>query len=1022
MCGLGDIMKQMHRAIGWLALGLGVLAVPVGAVPADAEQPLVQTSLIEDVGLLPPREAWTATSSGLQEDQYGPALAIDGDTSTRWSSPASDPQWLTIDIGREAVICGAVLRWETAYADAYDLDVSTDGESWQTVYTCRNGDGQTDDIYFSPVKARYLRIMGRTRATGWGYSLWDVDVRDIQEAPLVRVDGELLPAGHAIFDGDRTTGRDVPVPGTVEIDLHTRRDLGGIRIDWGDRFASHYTIRSSIDGQTWTELEAVDYDTGGFNLILHPRTDVRFLRVNIEKATESESVSLNEISFKAPEEEVTPLRRFELAAMKAPSSHYPGQFRREQVYWTLFGIPGSKKESLIDEYGAVEPYQGRPVLTPFLRIDGVLRGALDASSVTRSLADGWIPLPGVAWEFDDIILEIDTAAAGGKGDAVSLVQYKIRNPGTETVEGECLLTVRPFQATPVWQYGGLAPIRNMKVEVSSDSTCVTINDEPLYHLYPAATGAGVHRFLRGDVVEALEAGGMPEAGEGIDEERGLLSGAAAYPFRLAPGESMQITALLPLHGSGGDEADTGAAAFSQARARQLAYWREVMGEVSLELPDRSVTDTVRSQIAYILLNMDGRAIQPGSRNYKRSWIRDGGITSVAMMRMGALEPARDFLSWYAQRIYPNGMVPPILDNDGTVNTGYGSDLEYDSQGQFIYALMEYTRLSGDDSLLRNHYEDIVKAMQFMQELRERTLVDGYMADHPRPDRFAGLFPPSYSHEGYNPPMHSYWDTFWGLLGWKEGMAAARRMGRTEDAVWAEEQYDLLAGSVSSTIAAVIDFKSIDFIPGCAEKGDPDPTSTAIALSPCRIADLLPGGILTNTFDRYYHDLMSRREPGWEGTFTPYEIRSVTAFQSLGQPDRAAELLDYLMSCRRPPAWNHLAEVVIGDERKGGYIGDMPHTWVGSGLVNSVRLMLVREVDGRLVLLEGAPASWLQGEGIRLSNLPTHFGRITLNAKERDGNLIVDWSGISDPPEGIALRNPIDGTITELPPATRAWTP
>ena len=42
------------------------------------------------------------------------------------------------------------------------------------------------------------------------------------------------------------------------------------------------------------------------------------------------------------------------------------------------------------------------------------------------------------------------------------------------------------------------------------------------------------------------------------------------------------------------------------------------------------------------------------------------------------------------------------------------------------------------------------------------------ADQPAPERFAGIIAPSISHEGYSAkPMHSYWDNFWALRGYKD---------------------------------------------------------------------------------------------------------------------------------------------------------------------------------------------------------------------------------------------------------------
>ena len=135
--------------------------------------------------------------------------------------------------------------------------------------------------------------------------------------------------------------------------------------------------------------------------------------------------------------------------------------------------------------------------------------------------------------------------------------------------------------------------------------------------------------------------------------------------------------------------------------------------------------------------------------------------------------------------------------------------------------------------------------------------------------------------------------------------------------------------------------------------------------------------------------------------------------ALGQKDRANFLLEYLMQCRQPPAWNHVAEVVLGDPRIGSYIGDMPHTWAGASLVNSVILMLVHESGDRLVLFDGAPESWVRdGQGIRLENVGTYFGPLKATAK-MTGNTLTVHVGGANPPGGFEIRWPVSGAPSRI---------
>ena len=108
---------------------------------------------------------------------------------TRWSSPASDPQWLSIDLGRATTVCGLVICWETAFSREYEILVSDNGRKWKSVFKASTGDGRSDEVYFRPVQARFLKILCISRGTGWGYSIWEVDVKGPAEQPVVEPAG-----------------------------------------------------------------------------------------------------------------------------------------------------------------------------------------------------------------------------------------------------------------------------------------------------------------------------------------------------------------------------------------------------------------------------------------------------------------------------------------------------------------------------------------------------------------------------------------------------------------------------------------------------------------------------------------------------------------------------------------------------------------------------------------------------------------------------------------------------------------
>ncbi len=117
----------------------------------------------------------TATASSTENAGFPASAAVDGNTGTRWSSAFSDPQWLEVDLGSSQSICQVTLNWEAAYASAFQIQTSTDGSTWTSIYSTTTGTGGTQNLTVTGT-GRYIRMYGTTRATQYGYSLWEFQV------------------------------------------------------------------------------------------------------------------------------------------------------------------------------------------------------------------------------------------------------------------------------------------------------------------------------------------------------------------------------------------------------------------------------------------------------------------------------------------------------------------------------------------------------------------------------------------------------------------------------------------------------------------------------------------------------------------------------------------------------------------------------------------------------------------------------------------------------------------------------
>jgi hypothetical protein len=146
---------------------------------------------------------------------------------------------------------------------------------------------------------------------------------------------------------------------------------------------------------------------------------------------------------------------------------------------------------------------------------------------------------------------------------------------------------------------------------------------------------------------------------------------------------------------------------------------------------------------------------------------------------------------------------------------------------------------------------------------------------------------------------------------------------------------------------------------------------------------------------------------WEN-YTPYELRTISTFIHLDQKERAYEMLKFFFNDQRPQGWNHWAEVVWKDPRTPKFIGDMPHTWVGSDYINAVRSFFVYEdeADSSLVIGAGLSEDWINSpEGIEVKNLPTYYGELNYSIQKAGADYRVNLTGnIKMPQVKIRIKN------------------
>ncbi|HEY8833869.1 MAG TPA: discoidin domain-containing protein, partial [Gemmatimonadaceae bacterium] len=484
--------------------------------------------------------------------------------------------------------------------------------------------------------------------------------------------------------GTTTSPGQVP-PGaeTIDIDFTRRREFGGLVINWEPgRRANSYEVQDSQDKQTWQTLYRVNRTSAWspaqvasssksaiapsplFRDYLYvPESDARYLRIVLLSPENKNGYGIRDIGIKPLEWAATENDFFTTIAREAPRGSYPRPFLGEQSYWTVVGVDRDSAEALINEEGTVEVGRAQFSIEPFLFADGKLITWNDVKTSVTPNREA-LPLPQVNWSTKDLDLDINAFAGGPSDSSVLFARYHVTNNSKKYKKLTLFLALRPFQVNPPWQFlnlpGGVARVDTISLQGSA----ARVTGNKFVRSLNSPSGFGAVTFSDGNIVDWLRAGKLPSL-VSVTDPAGHASAAFAYEIELGPhATSSPIDIAVPLHGG---DLPSGAALLPGQGERMVAAqlektqsdWREKLGRVSIALPPSAsrYTETMRAQLADILINRDGPAIQPGSRSYSRSWIRDGSLTSTALLRLGHAADVKDFMEWYAQYQYDNGKVP-----------------------------------------------------------------------------------------------------------------------------------------------------------------------------------------------------------------------------------------------------------------------------------------------------------------------------------------------------------------------------
>ena len=595
----------------------------------------------------------------------------------------------------------------------------------------------------------------------------------------------------------------------------------------------------------------------------------------------------------------------------------------------------------------LEVEKGGFSIEPFLYVDGTL---VDWSTMRRrrqALDDGYLPIPSVHWDVDQIGLDVTAFAAGEPRRVDAVRPLPRREPPRPPAEREPLPrdpAVPGRSAVAIAQHGRR---RGPDPPIRFDGGAVWVNRRQAGDPRHAARSSSAPTSIESGSITRLPA---RREGAAADRSRRIAS-ASRRPrcrYDLRPrrrARSDEVAVAVPFHADGTLHAAVrrrGArSARSSARRRARRWKRAARARRASSCPPQAsaIARVLKSTLAYILINRDGPRLQPGPRNYARSWIRDGALTSAALLadgiHAGAARVPRVVRAVPARR---TARFPAA--STGAAPIRWPSTTATASSS---IAVAEYYRYTRDIGFLTEMWPRVVRAVDYLDGLRRQRMTDD-LSDAGE----GGLLRPA---AGIDQPR---------------GLRLAARSTRTgttssrcarfKDAAAPRGRHGRRGARRELRGAA----RRLPRRPLRVDRAHDGGTRDRLRAGLGRARRLRPDldGDRARSRGRAREPAAARRSDARSTSTTRSSASGATARRvgtrsrptrcatskrwcALDRRQQAFDVLDFMLADQRPTGWNEWQEIVWRDSAMPSFIGDMPHTWVGCELracgADSVRL-------------------------------------------------------------------------------------
>ncbi|WP_440895141.1 polysaccharide lyase family 8 super-sandwich domain-containing protein [Amphibacillus sp. Q70] len=271
-------MKKLKILIFSLLMVIPVVYGANSKVVASADN-LLLNKAVEYSGV----EGGKTDSGNWQHPHLAGESVVDGDSETRWSADKEDDQWIIIDMGEEKNINQITLDFH-AESPEYEVFVSTDGETYESVYIEEEGSQGTEKTVYIELIDKTVRYVKYQQHKMWqhssngqsyGSSLYEIEAYETFKAENIdllfnkeveysgveggKTDSEnwRYPqfAGENVVDGDSETrwSADKEDDQWIIVDMGAERYINEIVLDFHAE-SPEYEVLISTDNENYESI------------------------------------------------------------------------------------------------------------------------------------------------------------------------------------------------------------------------------------------------------------------------------------------------------------------------------------------------------------------------------------------------------------------------------------------------------------------------------------------------------------------------------------------------------------------------------------------------------------------------------------------------------------------------------------------------------------------------------------------------------------------------------------------------